>query len=100
MQRGRLSFTLLAAFRKLSTPLTKSGSANPVGSAESAGKSAMAMGRSGAAQNDLMAKWPEMPQSPARVLRSLAGPALGRRYANRTTNGAPSLPSGRYFGCT
>jgi hypothetical protein len=24
----------------------------------------MAMGRSGAAQNDLMAKWPEMPQSP------------------------------------
>lgn len=27
----------------------------------------MAMGRSGAAQNDLMAKWPETPQSPKHV---------------------------------
>ena len=53
----------------------------------------MVTGRSGAAQNDLMAKWPEMPQSSGTCSAvacwtCFGKPGLmlsGRRYANRTT---------------
>jgi hypothetical protein len=67
----------------------------------------MAIGRSGAAQNDLMAKWPEMPQSRgtcSAIARwtCFGKPGLppsggGMQTVLRAANGAPSLPSGRYF---
>ena len=68
----------------------------------------MAMGRSGAVQDDLMATWSEMPRSPGHAfydrlqeLLSEAGfdafveEVCKPHYAPRM--GAPSLPPGRYF---
>ena len=68
----------------------------------------MAMGRSGAVQDDLMATWAEMPRSPGHAfydrlqdLLSEAGfdafveEVCKPHYAPRM--GAPSLPPGRYF---
>jgi transposase len=70
--------------------------------------SAMAMGRSGAVQDDLMATWSEMPRSPGHafydrlqsVLLAAGFDAFVEQvckpyYAPRM--GAPSLPPGRYF---
>jgi transposase len=72
------------------------------------GESAMAMGRSGAVQDDLMATWSEMPRSPGHafydrlqsVLLEAGFDAFVEQvckpyYAPRM--GAPSLPPGRYF---
>ena len=68
----------------------------------------MAMGRSGAVQNDLMATWAEMPRSPGHAFYDRLQGLLREAdfdgfveeeckpyYAPRM--GAPSLPPGRYF---
>ena len=68
----------------------------------------MAMGRSGAVQDDLMATWAEMPRSPGHAFYDRLQELLGEagfdafveevckpHYAPRM--GAPSLPPGRYF---
>ena len=68
----------------------------------------MAMGRSGAVQDDLMATWAEMPRSPGHALYDRLQELLREAdfdgfvekvckpyYAPRM--GAPSLPPGRYF---
>ena len=94
--------------RQLSSPLTKSSSADFVLSSTHGGESAMAMGRSDAVQEDLMATWAEMPRSPGHAfydrLRDLLREAgfdafvegvCKPYYAPRM--GAPSLPPGRYF---
>jgi len=75
---------------------------------ELAGESAMAMGRSGALQDDLMATWAEMPRSPGHAFYDRLQDLLSEagfdafvegvckpHYAPRM--GAPSLPPGRYF---
>ena len=68
----------------------------------------MAMGRSGAVQDDLMATWAEMPRSPGHAFYDRLQELLSEAgfdafveevckpyYAPRM--GAPSLPPGRYF---
>ena len=50
--------------RALNSPLTKSCSSDSVALLSLGRESAMAMGRSGAVQDDLMATWAEMPRSP------------------------------------
>src|SRR5271165_1499344 len=68
----------------------------------------MAMGRSGAVQDDLMATWAEMPRSPGHAFYDRLQEVLREAdfdgfveevckpyYAPRI--GAPSLPPGRYF---
>ena len=68
----------------------------------------MAMGRSDAVQDDLMATWAEMPRSPGHAFYDRLQDLLGEAgfdafvegvckpyYAPRM--GAPSLPPGRYF---
>jgi hypothetical protein len=75
---------------------------------ERQGESAMAMGRSGAVQDDLMATWAEMPRSPGHAFYDRLQEVLRDAdfdgfvegvckpyYAPRM--GAPSMPPGRYF---
>ena len=75
---------------------------------ERAGESAMAMGRSGAVQDDLMATWAEMPRSPGHAfydrLQDLLSEAGFDAFVEDVCKphsaprmGAPSLPPGRYF---
>src|SRR5271166_674939 len=68
----------------------------------------MAMGRSGAVQDELMATWAEMPRSPGHAFYDrLQALLLGARFDSYVEGvckpyyaprmGAPSLPPGRYF---
>ncbi len=68
----------------------------------------MAMGRSGAVQDDLMATWAEMPRSPGHSfydrLQEVLREADFDRFVEKACKpydaprmGAPSLPPGRYF---